>query len=254
MDTANPNPTPSEQSSQAIENALSAPARIKQITSPLVWPAGHAGAIAYADGIFEESFCSNLIKWCQDHPQRSKVGLTMGGVKLDTKVSTDWNLLAEMGELEQEFDSRIFEGLWGVIEIYQRTFKHLQDPENVNSFASSDTGYQIQKYDKNIGFYTSHIDGSPWTNVAALRSLGAIIYLNTVDVGGETNFPLHNIKVGAVAGRVSLFPAYWTHPHGGLMPMSSDKWIISSFIEAAHPQSCTCETVRESDSGIESID
>ena len=241
MDTGSRNPILNDEQNCDIEAALSAPARIRQLTSPLVWPAGHTGAIAYADGIFEESFCSNLIKWCLEHPERSKVGLTMGGVKLDTKVSTDWNLFAQDSEIENEFDSRIFEGLWGVIEIYQRTFKHLQDPENVNSFAAGDTGYQIQKYDKNVGFYTSHIDGSPWTNVASLRTLGAIIYLNTVDSGGATNFPLHNVMVDAVVGRVALFPAYWTHPHGGLMPMSSDKWIISSFIEAEHPNHCTCE-------------
>jgi hypothetical protein len=71
------------------------------------------------------------------------------------------------------------------------------------------------------------------------RVLAAVIYLNDVDYGGETNFPLHQVAVKAKAGRISLFPATFTHPHESCVPITGDKWIISTFItngQANHPQ------------------
>ena len=88
----------------------------------------------------------------------------------------------------------------------------------------------MQHYEKNIGYYREHIDGGIVPRTTSTRILGAIIYLNTVDVGGGTYFREHDIIVPAKIGSVSLFPAHWTHPHQGMVPISNDKWIISSFI------------------------
>lgn len=238
MDTVEPSVIPIDEAGSVVNISSG---HSQPLETPLMWPKDHSGAIAFVDGVFEENFCNNLIQWCLDNPDRSKRGLTMGGIKLDTKVSTDWNVSAEGDLLEQEFDARLFEGLWRVVHVYHKTFRHLQDPEHINTFATGDTGYQIQRYEQKQGFYTTHIDGSPWTTSASFRTLGAIIYLNTVDNGGGTVFPLHNVTIDAVAGRVALFPAYWTHPHGGLIPLSSEKWIVSSFIEAIPRSECTCD-------------
>jgi hypothetical protein len=119
-------------------------------------------------------------------------------------------------------------------------------PDNFDTCMVSDTGYQVQRYKQNSGFYNEHIDGSPWISGSTTRTLGLILYLNTVQEGGGTNFPFHQTTVDAVAGRVAVFPAYWTHPHEGLMPLSSDKWIVSSFIRCVPPDSpCTCPTTEE---------
>jgi hypothetical protein len=62
------------------------------------------------------------------------------------------------------------------------------------------------------------------------------MYLNTIERGGETFFPLHDLKIKATAGTISLFPAAWTHPHTSCVPISSDKWIVSSFILSSQRQ------------------
>jgi hypothetical protein len=62
-----------------------------------------------------------------------------------------------------------------------------------------------------------------------------VIYLNDVEYGGETNFPLHEVAVTPKAGRIVFFPATWTHLHESRVPISSDKWIISSFINNVQP-------------------
>lgn len=206
----------------------------------LIFPAGRQAGIAYIDNVFSNEFCESLIRYCTENQHKSKQGLTMGGVNLKFKVSQDWNLDHTQPEdnndnFEYSLDKHIFETLWEVVDYYKGTFPSLMQPDSKEYCMVSDTGYQIQQYKQNTGFYNTHIDGSPWVRGASLRVLGIIIYLNTVTHGGGTNFPFHQTTVDAVAGRVALFPAYWTHPHEGLMPLSSDKWIVSTFINGVDP-------------------
>lgn len=222
----------------------------EQFDRPFTWPAGKAAAIGYVDGVFEESFCASLIDYCLRNWHRSKPGRTVGGTMLDTKVSHDFHLNPydpDEGftfEVDGEYDRRIFNRLWRVVNLYQSSFSAIRANDPSNHFAVNDSGYQIQRYSQCSGYYSDHIDGAAWLS-SFDRTLGVIIYLNTVDDGGGTNFPEHRVTVDAVAGRVALFPSLWTHPHAGLMPMSSDKWIISTFIRCepfnpAAADECQC--------------
>jgi len=210
---------------------------------PLVWPVGRSSGIAYVDGVFSEKFCSNIISFCEENKDLSFQGKTMGGIKLDTKVSYDWYLEQTSGvpqNKSQEFDKRVFDKLWEVLNLYKNVTPQLSNSTNGSVCMTNDTGYQIQKYPKNIGFYNEHIDGAPWTGIPARRTLGVIVYLNTIVDGGGTGFPAHDLIIDAVAGRVAVFPASWTHPHSGLMPLSDDKWIISTFVESMGSNAQQC--------------
>lgn len=203
------------------------------LLNQFVWPLGKSVGIAYVDSIFSDNFCNNIIEYCLGNQEKSNTGKTLGGVKPTIKVSQDWGIgfLDNSSELENEFDFRISEELKRCIYIYKNSFMHLQTQSNASGFVAGDTGYQVQLYKKNIGFYSEHIDGAPW--VERSRVLAGIVYLNTVEDGGGTQFPMQNITINAVAGRVALFPAHWLYPHSGLMPLSSDKWIISTFFFGA---------------------
>jgi hypothetical protein len=56
-----------------------------------------------------------------------------------------------------------------------------------------------------------------------------IWYLNDVNEGGETII-WDNHKIKPTTGKLLLFPATWTYPHSGLMPISNDKYIITGWI------------------------
>ena len=61
------------------------------------------------------------------------------------------------------------------------------------------------------------------------RVITFIWYLNNVEEGGETEFwKDYNIK--PTTGKLVLFPASWTFPHRGKMPISDDKYIITGWI------------------------
>lgn len=200
--------------------------------APLVWPAGKNGYIGYCDSIFDKNFCDGVINLCEGQPERFSPGLTLGGVSTHIKNSLDWFLDANYESptnVEQEYDFRIHAELQKVVSLYRLSYPHLILHCDSDKFARSDTGYQVQKYIKNTGNYIEHIDGATWID-SGPRTLAAILYLNTVTHGGGTQFPIQNVTIDAVAGRVVLFPAEWTHPHSGLVPLSDDKWIISTFL------------------------
>jgi hypothetical protein len=95
------------------------------------------------------------------------------------------------------------------------------------------TGYKIQHYKKNEGYFKWHFDAigpGTWQ-----RQLAMVIYLNTIEEGGETAFQRQDAKVKPIAGDAVIFPTFWTHAHCGEVPKSEDKYIISSFVSFSIP-------------------
>lgn len=106
------------------------------------------------------------------------------------------------------------------------------------------SGYRIKKYEKESGYYNYHADPawqevsisdnrwrvSPGQYLSNIRLLSVIMYLNTVDVGGETTFPLIPISIKPIKGRVAVFPTHWTYLHKAEMPISNSKYSMNTFI------------------------
>ena len=67
------------------------------------------------------------------------------------------------------------------------------------------------------------------------RFLSFFIYLNDVDVGGETRFDMHKpgtfipYEVRPKRGRLLMFPPTWTYPHTGLKTISGKKYLLHSY-------------------------
>ena len=57
-----------------------------------------------------------------------------------------------------------------------------------------------------------------------------MFFLNTVQVGGETQFYFQETSISPKAGRMIIAPAGFTHTHKGAVPESSDKYIVTSWI------------------------
>ena len=96
----------------------------------------------------------------------------------------------------------------------------------VGSF--NDEGYMINKYVKNEGLYNWHVDTDLGENTGnTTRCVSCIIYLNDIEIGGETDFGFMKIK--PECGKILFFPASWTFLHRGIMPESDDKYIITTW-------------------------
>ena len=55
------------------------------------------------------------------------------------------------------------------------------------------------------------------------------MYLNDVEIGGETEFPEWNIAVRPER-KVLLFPCNYLFKHKGNVPISNEKYIATNFI------------------------
>ena len=90
-----------------------------------------------------------------------------------------------------------------------------------------------QKYECQQGGYPYwHSEVYPQTNsIDALhRVLLFMFYLNDVDEGGETDFYYQDISIKPRKGTMVIAPAYFTHTHRGQVPISNDKYILTSWV------------------------
>ena len=89
--------------------------------------------------------------------------------------------------------------------------------------------FMVQRCIKNKGKYTYHNDFNIDFEKKEYRIIRYIWYLNNVEEGGETGF-WNDYKIKPEKGKLILFPACWTFPHCGRMPISSNKYIITGWI------------------------
>ena len=112
------------------------------------------------------------------------------------------------------------------IKKYLKEFKYCMD---VKSFTSEN--FIITKYIKKKGYFKWHKDRGLMKNKAKDRYLSAILYLNDVDIGGETEFKYQNKIIKPLKGQLLIFPSDWTYYHRGKIPESNDKYICNNFFQ-----------------------
>lgn len=78
------------------------------------------------------------------------------------------------------------------------------------------------------GFHEWHYENIGDT---PFRKLVTMLYLNSVDAGGETEFLYLHRRIEPRQGRLVIFPAGFTHTHRGNPPLSGDKYILTSWLE-----------------------
>jgi hypothetical protein len=196
--------------------------------------------IAFIDDLITKECCEEIVQECtKNYSQFFSNGPTIGGYNPSIKSSMDFHFhpgtYEELGIYSLSLNKNYFaiqDAIASAMALYVEAFPVLQQ-----SPVLYNTGFRLQHYVKNNGFYRVHHDGSPWAgNHVNKRVLGIIVYLNTVEKGGGTGFIDHDVSINAVCGRIAIFPASWTHQHSGLVPISGDKWIISSFIHCDEPE------------------
>ena len=74
--------------------------------------------------------------------------------------------------------------------------------------------------------FDEHVDVTDATS--SIRAIAFLFYLNDND--GNTLFPLHNLNIKPVSGRVLVFPPTWEYPHTGLPPKIDSKYIMSTYV------------------------
>ncbi len=205
-------------------------------------------------------FCKNFIQKFDSYPKKSQ-GRTGGGVDTSKKFSHDI-YLNQTPEFSSDLEiitqactkhitnyvSKYFFSLISGISI---TLKHpvTQQPVTLTEENFEEVGkpnalnllrylfrlapINAQKYDVKKGNYSywhSEIYPQPEPNDALHRVLLFLIYLNDVDEGGETDFYYQDRSVKPKAGTMIIAPCGFTHTHRGNIPLSSDKYVLTSWV------------------------
>jgi hypothetical protein len=190
--------------------------------------------------INSKSLCSELCNEiiCKFNNESSVPGQTSLGIDKNIKDSLDfcientkgWEHIYKMLKIELEHNINNY------IDCLNDSIHYL--PSNNNGvryllFSKTNISYdnitlQIQKYIKQTGKFIFHNDFHIMKNYH-YRIFTYIWYLNDVFEGGETIF-FENHKIIPKTGTLVIFPASWTYPHTGKVPISNDKYIITGWI------------------------
>lgn len=189
--------------------------------------------------------CDEIINKFEEQEGKGR-GHTFGGIQPKVKDTTDYNIEINNPKWSRIRDALIIE-LINNIEIYTSkldTPMYHSQPDDINDLNPNHKKknfkeltanglffetIMIQKYKSKKGRYVYHNDFSSESDKKRYRVLTYIYYLNDVEEGGETQF-WDNYKIKPQKGKLVLFPASWTYPHSGLMPISHDKYIITGWI------------------------
>lgn len=179
--------------------------------------------------------CNDIIEMFESEGNNRYEGLTLAGVnktikdsldfsipKVDTKQNEKWKKIHNF--LQMELKENIFKYKDYMSERFSSKFEFFS---GVRVFF--DEVFQVQRYDKNKGKYIFHDDFTIDFEKKGYRAITYLWYLNDVKQGGETEF-VYGIKIKPEAGKLLLFPASWTFPHRGNMPISDNKYIVTGWV------------------------
>ena len=184
-----------------------------------------AGSFIFArEHSLAQDICTEMIRRFESHPEEQYPGRIGQTRDLDDSVKRSTDLVLSGKSHWQDLDRELFRSLNQALAEFKQSYPFFAGP-------FKDSGYAIQRTDPGE-FYHWHIDGG--SHEFAQRQLVAIWYLNTLqDQGGATEFQYQSVNITPEAGKLLLFPPFWTHLHRGQALQSGVKYIATTWVEFA---------------------
>ena len=184
-------------------------------------------------GALDQSLCNEMIE--EFHKKRNSnvyEGFTLGGKNHKMKRTNELNLKNTGVTLYDEWVEIIEETAVRLNKRYLKKFGHLDkfNPLQVHGEGVYYPLWKIQEYKKNKGHYHAWHTEQNYSRDTSQRLMVSMFYLNDVHKGGETCFPLSDIEVTPEAGTLVTWPAGWPWVHNANVPISNDKFIITSWL------------------------
>jgi len=185
--------------------------------------------ILEAPNFFSESECLEYIDY---YKNMESSGFTVNRIQSMNKQSHEISdeqlffnnstiLKISCGGLTQKFLNKFWEIIY---PIYAQKFSIIKGSASHKIY-----NIKIQKTNPGEGYHTWHFETD--SKVLSDRLLFFILYLNTVESGGETEFLYYKKRVTAETGKLLLCPASFTHTHRGNPPLSGEKYILTGWVE-----------------------
>ena len=144
-------------------------------------------------------------------------------VKVDSSIKESVDLFRNFTE-EEIPEKFIVKAMNTCMPQYEKKFNALKKVEMWDAHLN----YNIRRYDPGMGYFAEHCEMHGLGN-GCDRLMVWMVYLNDVEDGGETYFTSQDIKITPKAGSFIVWPAYWTHPHHGLVSNTQTKYIATGW-------------------------
>lgn len=165
--------------------------------------------------------CNEMVRRFEKHKDEQYAGRIgqLADENRNIKKSTD--LVISGKPHWKDLDQELFRSLGKAIVEFRETFPYFK-----GSF--KDSGYAIQRTLPDEHYHW-HIDGG--SHDFSQRQLVAIWYLNDVEgPGGGTEFSRQQVRIKPEAGKLLLFPPFWTHEHRGVTLEKGVKYIATTWV------------------------
>jgi hypothetical protein len=165
--------------------------------------------------------CNEIIRRFEQHTEEQYEGRIGQMIYQDQSVKKSTDLVVSGKPHWKDIDRALFRSLGTAMLELRETYPYFKGP-------FKDVGYAIQRTSPG-GYYHWHIDGG--SHDFSQRQLVAVWYLNDVEgPGGETEFSFQNIRIKPKAGKLLLFPPFWTHEHRGAPLHKGVKYIATTWV------------------------
>ncbi len=165
--------------------------------------------------------CAEIIRRFEDSPDDQYPGRIGQMRDFDDSIKRSTDLVVSNKPNWKDIDQELFRSLGQAMREFRERYDFFKGP-------FKDQGYAVQRTDPGE-FYHWHIDGG--SHEFANRQLVALWYLNDVEgPGGETQFQYQDVSVKPEAGKLILFPPFWTHLHRGNTLQAGVKYIATTWI------------------------
>ena len=167
----------------------------------------------------EHEVCDGLIEYFEENVEYKNQG-QVGSGQIDKKVKDSTDVVFWTGSNDIRIQN-FFKCLNPIIATYGNKYR-------IKERMKTSLNNNIQYYKPKGGYPVLHYETSYYTSY---RTLVYMLYLNTVTDGGGTQFPFQDTLTNAIKGDMILWPAYFTHPHQGVVSETQEKYICTGWFE-----------------------
>lgn len=165
--------------------------------------------------------CRDTIQRFEQHPDHHYDGRIGQGAAQDRSIKKSTDLVVSGKQEWRDLDQMLFRSLALAVREIRVKFPYFKGP-------FKDMGYNLQRTLPGEHYHW-HIDGG--SHEFSQRQLVIIWYLNDVEgPGGETEFLFQDVKITPRAGKMLVFPPFWTHEHRGVTLQQGVKYLATTWL------------------------
>ena len=177
--------------------------RLKSLTSK------HAGVVEVFDDVVPNS--GGIIDYLERNAPWAYAKVGYGSGEVDSAIRNNSVTFIDPFDLYcapilREFAATVFRYIDDYGKRYDVGFQRMEHI-NVNRYMPGEQ-------------YHAHADAGPEQN----REISALLYLNDVSEGGQTEFIHHGVTISPRAGRLIIFPSNYAYAHAAHPPVSGIKY------------------------------